>query len=333
MKSIYKALQKNRKRILDMDNVVGVGVGYKEKGGKDTRDESVVVFVKKKVNKEDLRSHQMIPEKVEDSKTDVIEIGEIKLLTNTGRYRPIRPGCSIGHYAISAGTLGAVVRDRRTGEKLFLSNNHVLANVTNGRDGRAKEGDSILQPGAYDGGKIDKDVVAHLYKYAPISKVMSESECPVAAAAVSTVNNIFRFVKPTYSMKLMKSSNQNNIVDAALAKPINLQINEDILEIGKVSGVAEPKLGDRVKKSGRTTGYTEGNIKAVDVTMKVSLGGDSYAVFTEQILSDIKSGPGDSGSLILDSNNNAVGLLFAGSDTATLFNRITNVMNELEIEF
>lgn len=333
MKSIYKALQKNRKKILEIDNVVGVGVGYKEKGGKATGDESVVVFVKKKVNKGDLRSHQMIPEKVENLKTDVIEIGEIKLLTNTERYRPIRPGCSIGHYAISAGTLGAVVRDRKSGEKLILSNNHVLANVTNGRDGRARQGDSILQPGAYDGGKMDQDVVAYLYKYAPISKVMSESECPVATAAVSTVNNIFKFVKPNYSMKLMKSSNQNNIVDAALAKPINVELNEEIIEIGKINGVAEPQLGDKVKKSGRTTGYTEGTIKAIDVTMKVSLGEDSYAVFTAQVLSDIKSGPGDSGSLVLDSNNKAVGLLFAGSDTTTLFNKISNVMAELEIDF
>jgi hypothetical protein len=332
MKNIYQALQKNRKKILDMDNVVGVGVGYKEKGGKATAEESVVVFVKKKVKKGDLRSHQVIPDKIEEAKTDVIEIGEMRLLVNTQRYRPVRPGCSIGHYAISAGTLGAIVRDKRTGERLFLSNNHVLANVTNGRDGRARQGDAILQPGAYDGGKLDKDVVAYLYRYAPISKIMAESDCPVAAAAVSTVNTVFKMVKPSYSMKLMKTSNQNNIVDAAVAKPAQVDINDEILEIGEVRGVADPKLGDRVKKNGRTTGYTEGTIKAVDVTMKVALGEDSYAVFTEQVLSDIKSAPGDSGSLILDSNNRAVGLLFAGSDTATLFNKISNVMKELEVD-
>ncbi|WP_028306657.1 hypothetical protein [Desulfitibacter alkalitolerans] len=333
MKNIFKTLQKNRKKLLDMDNVVGVGIGYKEKSGEPTAEESVVVFVKKKVRKGDLRSHQVIPDKIEETKTDVIEIGEMKLLVNTQRYRPVRPGCSIGHYAISAGTLGAIVRDKRTGERLLLSNNHVLANVTNGRDGRAREGDVILQPGAYDGGKRDKDVVAYLYRYAPISKIMSESDCPVAAAAVSTVNSVFKMVKPSYSMKLMKTSNQNNIVDAAVAKPARVDISDEILEIGIVRGVAEPKLGDKIKKNGRTTGYTEGSVKAVDVAMKVSLGEDSYAVFTEQVLSDIKSAPGDSGSLILDSNNRAIGLLFAGSDTATLFNKISNVMKELEVEF
>lgn len=333
MKNIYQVLQKNRKKILDMDNVVGVGIGYKEKGGRTTGEESVVVFVKKKIKKGDLRSHEVIPEKIENTKTDVIEIGEMRLLLNTQRYRPVRPGCSIGHFAISAGTLGAIVRDKRTGERLLLSNNHVLANVTNGRDGRARQGDAILQPGAYDGGKLDKDTVAYLYRFAPISKIMTESDCPVAVAAVSTVNTVFKMVKPSYSMKLMKTSNQNNIVDAAVAKLAQVEVNEEILEIGMVRGTADPKLGEKVKKNGRTTGYTEGTIKAVDVTMKVALGEDSYAVFTEQILSDIKSAPGDSGSLILDSNNRAVGLLFAGSESATLFNKIANVMKELDIEF
>ena len=333
MKSIYQILQRNRKKILDMDNVVGVGVGYKKKGGEPTEEEAVVIFVNKKVTKGNLRSHQVIPDKIEDTKTDVIEIGEMKLLVDTQRYRPIRPGCSIGHHAVSAGTLGAVVRDIRTGEKLLLSNNHVLANITNGKDGRARQGDIILQPGGYDGGKLEEDVVAYLHRFAPISKISIESECPVAAIAVSTVNTVFKVIKPSYSMKLIKTTNQHNTVDAALAKPAQIDISDEILEIGKVQGIADPGLGDKIKKTGRTTGYTEGKIKAVDVTMRVALGGGSFAVFTEQVLSDIKSAPGDSGSLILDSDNRAVGLLFAGSETATLFNKISNVMNALDIEF
>lgn len=334
MKNIYQAVQKNRKKILDIDdNVIGVGVGYKKKRGEPTEEEAVVIFVKKKINKGNLRSHQVIPDKIETVKTDVIEIGEVRLLVNTQRYRPVKPGSSIGHHAISAGTLGAIVRDKKTGEKLLLSNNHVLANITNGRDGRAKQGDVILQPGSYDGGKLDTDVVAYLHKYAPISKAEMASECPMAVAAEATVNTLFKVIKPSYSMKFMKTTNQNNIVDAAVAKPTQVDISEEILEIGAVKGVIEPKLGDKVKKNGRTTGYTEGTIRAVDVTMRVALDGESYAIFTEQILSDIKSAPGDSGSLVLDSHNRAVGLLFAGSNTTTLFNKISNVMKELDVEF
>jgi len=40
---------------------------------------------------------------------------------------------------------------------------------------------------------------------------------------------------------------------------------------------------------------------------------------------------GDRGSAVLDDNNNLVGLLFAGSDTSTIMNRIQNVFYELGV--
>ncbi len=85
--------------------------------------------------------------------TDVIEIGRVRLMERAVKMRPALPGSSIGHYKISAGTFGVVVRDKNSGEKLILSNNHILANGSNGSDGRASVGDAILQPGPYDGGK------------------------------------------------------------------------------------------------------------------------------------------------------------------------------------
>ena len=41
---------------------------------------------------------------------------------------------------------------------------------------------------------------------------------------------------------------------------------------------------------------------------------------------------GDSGSAMFDMDNNVVGLLFAGSDEAIVFNTIGNVFELLEIE-
>jgi len=40
---------------------------------------------------------------------------------------------------------------------------------------------------------------------------------------------------------------------------------------------------------------------------------------------------GDSGSAVLDTSSNLVGLLFAGSDTSTIFNRIENVFSALQV--
>lgn len=41
--------------------------------------------------------------------------------------------------------------------------------------------------------------------------------------------------------------------------------------------------------------------------------------------------PGDSGSAILDDQNRLVGLLFAGSDDSTIFNKIYNVFSRLDL--
>ena len=64
------------------------------------------------------------------------------------RRRPLCIGCSVGHFNVTAGTLGAFVRPRGGGPLAILSNNHVLAN-----ENRGKKGDDILQPGAIDDGR------------------------------------------------------------------------------------------------------------------------------------------------------------------------------------
>jgi hypothetical protein len=50
--------------------------------------------------------------------------------------RPLRIGCSVGHFRIPAGTLGCIVRNS-TGDVMILSNNHVLADENRARRGEA----------------------------------------------------------------------------------------------------------------------------------------------------------------------------------------------------
>ena len=76
-------------------------------------------------------------------------------LGETGRVRPLRPGASVGHVQVSAGTLGAFVRV--DGAVHVLSNYHVLA----GRP-QAKVGDVVVQPGPADGGSAPQDRIGTL---------------------------------------------------------------------------------------------------------------------------------------------------------------------------
>lgn len=127
-----------------------------------------------------------------------------------------------------------------------------------------------------------------------------------------------------------------NTVDAGLARPIDPDMfSDDILGIGIVNETTLPRLGMRVRKFGRTTSYTEGNITLLNATVNVAYStarGTRTARFTGQVITEAMSQGGDSGSLIVDVNENkAVGLLFAGSNLATIFTPIDLVLNALDV--
>jgi len=97
--------------------------------------------------------------------------------------------------------------------------------------------------------------------------------------------------------------------------------------------VAEAEPGMTIIKSGRTTGVTKGTVKVVNATVSVEMGDGTEAEFHDQILASEMSQGGDSGALGVNERRQAVGLLFAGSDKVTVFNKIQNVMDKLDITF
>ncbi|GAB4268812.1 chymotrypsin family serine protease [Thermincola ferriacetica] len=336
MEKIKATIQKYQNSLFSRANVCGVGMGKKMVRSISSADApmSIVVLVKKKLPESELRVHDIVPKEINGIPTDVIEVGDIKLqASRTIKYKKVQPGVSIGHYKITAGTLGAVVKDKKTGQLLILSNNHVLANGSNGNDGRAKIGDPILQPGPHDGG-TRKDEIGTLYKFVPVHRETVQPACAKAAAAEFWANVLVKMVAPKYVVKVLRKTQTANIVDAALAKPNDPnRLDPTILDIGPVKGVAEAEVGMNIKKSGRTTGVTKGQVKAVNATVQVDMGDGTEAVFADQIIASGMSQGGDSGSLVLDEQNRAVGLLFAGSDKVTILNRIQNVMDKLSIAF
>ncbi|MFP4660592.1 MAG: hypothetical protein ACLFPF_00210 [Halanaerobiales bacterium] len=333
MNDYKKIIGKHKNFLLNRENVVGVGHGIKERNGRRTGEDAVVILVKQKLPVMKVKKKDLLPHRIDDCQTDVIEIGELGFHSErTVKLRPAQPGVSIGHYKISAGTLGAIVRDKKTGSPLILSNNHVLANITNGKDNRSKIGDPIIQPGAYDDGNNPDDIIAYLERLVPIHRGESEPECKIAIAVEKIANFIIHFVRPYYNFKLLKQGN-NNIVDCAVARPKSDQlINSRIIEIGEIKGLNEAVVDMEVQKSGRTSGLTRGKVVAVDATVNVSMSETESANFEDQFITTPISKAGDSGSLVLDMDNNAVGLLFAGSDKATVCNRISNVIQALSIE-
>jgi hypothetical protein len=329
----FRKHSKVQDKLLEFENVVGVGKGIKQIRGKNAGKMSTVVLVKEKIPLKQLYRDQIIPKNIDGEVTDVIEVGDLQLLGRTDLARPAQPGMSIGHYKITAGTFGAVVKDKTTGEPFILSNNHVLANITDGTDERSKIGDPILQPGRYDGG-TDKDVIAYLERFVPLHKTIGFPSCQIASGFAWCLNMAISLFKPQYQITVLRKTGKTNAVDAALARPVNpADISNEVFDLGPIKGIKRAESGMVVQKSGRTTGVTQNKIKVMEATLKISLGGSEIGVFEDQLVAGPMSEPGDSGSLILSEDNYAIGLLFAGSDKATVINRIETVFEQLNVTF
>ena len=323
---IRSVLKENRSELLGRSNVVAIGIGYKITKGAKTPTLSIVCSVVKKLPASRLSVRDMVPATVNNIPTDVLETGPIRALqSHTAKYRPAPGGVSIGHRDITAGTLGCLVK--KNGQTFILSNNHVLANSN-----EASPGDPILQPGPYDGGKYPADHIGNLQKFVPISFDEQPSQCPLTRGLASLYNGIVRIFGGVDRLKAVRIRAEENKVDAAIARSLNDQdVLGEILEIGTINGLAHGELGMAIKKSGRTTGLTTGEIQQVDVTVDVQYGAGRIARFSDQLLAGPMSQGGDSGSAVLDNSNNLVGLLFAGSDNSTIVNRIENVFSALEL--
>lgn len=365
-----QAQVRHEEDLLAKQNVVGVAVGFKESKGETQGEVAVVVLVEEKKPLAALSAEDVIPPELEGMRTDVYEVGYLRALqTPRDRFRPVIPaGVSIGHYKITAGTLGAIVKDRTTGELFLLSNNHVFANSND-----AEIGDPILQPAAMDGGVQPADVVAKLDRFiklrytdepvgtpAPTPPTPNPptvpTGCDVVSVMVTLANGVAallgsqkRVVPTTLSAQTMPEpvagaltgvvpgqAVPENRLDAALARPVDpAMFTDGIRTIGTVNGMKEPTLGMRVRKYGRTTEYTEGTVTLINATVNIAYNtvrGQRTARFIGQTITEAMSQGGDSGSLIVDATENkAVGLLFAGSTLATIFTPISVIAEELNI--
>ena len=72
--------RKHQDELLKKQNVVGVGIGYKEINGQMTGELSLVVMVKTKVPSHELAPIDRIPREIEGVRTDVKVVGEVRAL-------------------------------------------------------------------------------------------------------------------------------------------------------------------------------------------------------------------------------------------------------------
>lgn len=206
------------------------------------------------------------------------------------RYQPrvtMQAGGSIGHYKITAGTLGGFVED--DDHYYMMSNNHVFANSN-----QCFGGDPIVQPGPADVGSSNPRVVGRLHRWFPLSKVARDG----VDAAIATFDDSVEFFNPW-----------------------------DYTGVGRIgkSAVSRRMSVTRVIKRGRTTGVTRGTVSAFELDgIRIDYGTRSdpaIVTFDDQVevigapATRPFSQPGDSGSFIIDRESMQVYALLYGGGT------------------
>ncbi len=203
-----------------------------------------------------------------------------------------------------SGTIGYFCTRRsklpRRKEIHLLSNSHVFADL---RKTRVDDSDLIMQP----------------------SPGEPASNRPIGTLVVFS------------ALKFDGDTSEPNHVDAAVAKLwVSQRHNPVIPLIGAVKGYVEKKdveIGEAARKFGRTTGYTEGQVFSIylDIWIRYDRTGQS-AFFQDQFLIEpalpnftkFVSG-GDSGSLLVDAKQHAIGLIFAGMSEAESTRTLPNI--------
>ena len=309
LKRAVEVKEKSLSRLRSLANVTGVGVGYRMVGGERTGETCIRVYVKKKLRKDALAPADIIPSSIEGITVDVIE-AEFEVQANGAARNPRgRFNPLVSGVSIGNEARGGSGTLGMTVYDRLTGEQLLLSNWhVLCRSLACKPGETIIQPGTGGGDEgRPEDIVARLNR-----------------------TGLTRYV------------------DAAVAKLTGHRLlSHELLGNGSVFGATSHALGMRVKKSGRTTGVTEGVVVDVDATVEVGgypgsagAGDQGIRLFEHQISVEGAIGggpislPGDSGSVFVTQDGLAIGLLFAGLTDGSLAtaNPIDFVFNQLNVD-
>jgi hypothetical protein len=277
-----------------------VGVGLKQTGGEYTDQVAIFVYVQEKRPAEDVPEVELVPPEFGGYVTDVVE-AQPTLIDDKSRYDPLRGGIQIS-------------KEHTADDGIFFPGTGTLGAIVRSRD----TGESLLL------------TCAHVVKLSDFNVYQpGQSFTTPFTDIVGTV------------LGLRDESNPLLLDCAVIDLNGSRGIQVAIEDIGAVQGVSTqlPALGEVVKKRGARTLLTQGFVVRLIVSPFVPAI-DQFEISGGVPLVTLFAGKGDSGSVVLNANNEVIGLLYAipiedlgdGLGSAGLAMPIHNVQEALQVD-
>lgn len=74
---VRRIKRENENALLGKANVIGVGIGYRQRAARRTDEVALLVFVHKKVPADQLSARDLIPTEIDGIAVDVLEVGRL----------------------------------------------------------------------------------------------------------------------------------------------------------------------------------------------------------------------------------------------------------------
>jgi hypothetical protein len=340
------------------DNVTGVWVGFKQKDGMITDEVSVIFNVKEKLPLNSIPENEKLPSELVISgktfKTDVIS-QNFKILQecpadfytwqttpppNRNKIRPLQGGIQITNYTTLGGyygTMGFLAEDTETNSLVGVTNNHVIIGdaFINSERNFSSPITNVLNNLIIQPVTGSTDFIGVVKRYYPIYE---NNNVNYIDAALLTLNNVD--INNTTSYRQFNTTGWTQPLQFATTSEIdNLLVSyPNLFSSGARTGAkgeGEMKLlPNSVSSTQVVGGYNkQSTIKDVvfsDCIVFVASGASTPSGF---VCTDPIAG-GDSGSALvanLGGTRKIIGLVFAGSQTFGLANRIDRVASLLNI--
>ncbi len=335
LREIDEKVARARSELMKIPGILGVGYGYKTRGGSVSRDLSWVVFVRKKKPLSELPAAEVIPRELFGVPTDVLNAPSLRQLSCEvhDKFEILVGGIVISNlknYVATnslvgdeLGTLGffATLNNSRSLDNIVaLTNNHVVA------ANAAVAGDIIFQPkitgnpGSYSLIHDDMHPIGtihnlgkqgnHPYSYAGDPPAATAMQYYLDCAAIKVNTNFSSWCRTNKGIKF------SNLIH---------DLDKTALGSGVIEGIARVRNTDlaasgtdyKVYKAGEKTGWTTGKLFAAEMDWNDPVDATIH-YGTSLIISDL--GPncgggtkfaigGDSGAVVVNSERKIIGLL------------------------